>query len=210
MFKDKDFRKSILASVIASILFIIFFQPILTFFWNICRILSIKFYENYIDSVYLNAALGQRNWIDLILLGSLALAICLSAFAAITSVNSKIGQLSSEELTPQKQTPEKKVYKLEESLKRIKKIRIILYVLSPFLMLTTLLIVVDSFVDLQLNTSFNQKINAIAPYITDQEEKILKSHWALMESRQDYELVNKNFQELAIKYKAKLPKDLLY
>jgi hypothetical protein len=51
MFKDREIRKGIISSIIASILVLIFFQPLLVFFWNILTEVSTTFYIGYVDNV---------------------------------------------------------------------------------------------------------------------------------------------------------------
>ena len=67
---------------------------------------------------------------------------------------------------------------------------------------------VSVFADLQLNTSFQQRLNALSPEISDFEYKNLKADWALMESPEDHKNIVLKMEEFAQKHKIKLP-DLL-
>jgi hypothetical protein len=76
-----------------------------------------------------------------------------------------------------------------------------------------ILVIVDimfrASLDLQLNASFNQRVTVLAPYIDLHQEKLLKSKWALMESRKDYEEVSVYLEKLAKSKNVKLPRPLL-
>ena len=57
----------------------------------------------------------------------------------------------------------------------------------------------------QLNTSFNQRVAALAPRITDQQVKELRARWALMEKRSDYLSIVADMDKLAKETGSKLP-----
>jgi hypothetical protein len=50
---------------------------------------------------------------------------------------------------------------------------------------------------------------ALTPVISDQERKNILGQWALMKTRKAYDKLNDQFEELAKKYHAELPKSLL-
>jgi hypothetical protein len=64
-------------------------------------------------------------------------------------------------------------------------------------------------VDLQLNASFSQRLDALGPYIDSAEERDLKSKWALMKTRSDYENINQRLDALAQKASIQIPEPLL-
>ncbi len=219
MFKDKDLRKGIIASVLASFIFLIFIQPILSFAWKNIVTLSIHTYTGYIDSIYENAALGKRNWIDFLILGYFLFFLFLVLFAF-----SMIFRLFMEDLDERKQMrlmtekekedyivkrrslTLKKVYVFE---KHAKKLIIPTYVYQVLIFLIFANDIFSSYVDLKLNTSFAQRCTVIAPYIDDQTQKILQSKWASMKSRKDYEVVNKYLEDIAKSKNVVLPEVLL-
>ncbi len=59
--------------------------------------------------------------------------------------------------------------------------------------------------DLQLNSRFNQRIEALGPFLQDIEIKRLKSEWALMKSREDFLRIENKIQEYAKKNSIQLP-----
>ena len=62
--------------------------------------------------------------------------------------------------------------------------------------------------DEQLNASFYQRLDALGPYMSDQEERQLRSSWALMENRAQYNQINSHLEEFAPKAKIKIPEPL--
>jgi len=63
-------RKSIVASIIASIIVLVFIKPILGLAWRIVNILGDRVSGFISMSIYSNAALGHRNWVDVLIFGS--------------------------------------------------------------------------------------------------------------------------------------------
>ena len=57
----------------------------------------------------------------------------------------------------------------------------------------------------QATATFDQRLMALAPVISDQERKSLLGQWAVMKGRADYDKINARFEELAEKYHAELP-----
>ena len=57
----------------------------------------------------------------------------------------------------------------------------------------------------QATATFDRRLMALAPVISDQERKSLLGQWAMMKGRADYDKINAKFQELAEKYHSELP-----
>lgn len=242
MFKDKSIRTGVISSIIASAIFLAFFQPILQFVWRILTVISYKTYAGYTDSIYRNAALGQRNWLDLIMLTWLYSIIILIAVGAaikgwsywnekpdneekflneilnVVNLKSSISSNNqSEEVKIIKEQIDSIVQSKQEEINleiaklnnQIKVIYILQLLVSICLMVCLLSSIFSAYCDLQLNTSFNQRVTVLSPYIKDEEIKILKSEWALMKNRSDFEKIDKEVESLAIQYKISLPPKLL-
>ena len=62
-----------------------------------------------------------------------------------------------------------------------------------------------AYADLQLNTSFNQRLRVIAPYIDDQQEELFVSKWSRMSNRKDFELINREIEGIAVQKHLTLP-----
>ena len=194
---DINIRKSIIASLISSIIVLVFIKPILNLGWKFLLWCSTNFYQNFLNVVYKNAALGQRDWVSVIL------------FFVLVSIAMGI---STEILT---RPIFRKLQKIKEKkgdniFRKIKRISICLsYIILIVTIFLLICIAVSVFADLQLNTSFQQRLAVLSPKIGDLETKNLQASWALMESREDYKNIILRMEELAEKYKVKLPKLLI-
>jgi hypothetical protein len=65
-----------------------------------------------------------------------------------------------------------------------------------------------AYVDTQLNASFWQRLDAISPHVDSVEERRLRSQWALMTNREDYDRIKQRLEELATAAQVSLPKPL--
>lgn len=190
-------KKGIIVSVITSIIVLVFIKPILNLGWKFLLWCSTNFYQNFLNVVYKNAALGQRDWVSVILffiLASIVLGI-------------PIGILTLPIFRKLQEIKEKNGYNIFRKTKRI--IICLNYILSIVIIFLLICIAVSVYADLQLNTSFQQRLAVLSPEIGDLETKNLQASWALMESREDYKNIILRMEELAEKYKIKLPKLLI-
>ena len=81
-----------------------------------------------------------------------------------------------------------------------------LYLLLVF---DILFIATPLFVELQLNTSFEQRLTVLAPHLPDQQMKEIRASWATMKTRHDYESINEGLEQLADENGVELPRLLL-
>jgi hypothetical protein len=219
MLRTKDSKIAIIRSLVASTIFLILLKPIFEFLWTILVKVSNHTYTFYVDTIYQNAALGQRNWIDFIILTfiyAIALAIVLTLMyildqrIRVIRLNEEIRKEGDKEKKERlKDALSKKLSRFEKLVKIARclmKMRIGIYIIS---ILSFLSLMFTAYTDLQLNTSFTQRLNVIAPYITDNELKILRSKWALMESRSDFDVLNDEMELVAKQKNITLPKNLL-
>ncbi len=190
MLKDTQLRKNIVASVIASVLFIAFIQPILRFIWILVSSFSAAFYTGFVDALYKAASLGHRNHVDVQIFGMI-----LAIF-----VGGAIGMLTI--LSP------KEVIHVASKIPSVVK-RGLTILFSISLITSCLICLTFSFVDLQLNTSFQQQLTVLAPSITDMQYKELKADWASMTSKRDYDALQSRLEQLAKDNKINLPPLLL-
>lgn len=217
--KDPDFKKRLLTSVIASAIVLIFIKPILEIVWNIIRELSSKSYSGFIDKIYKNAAQGPTNGVDLInfaLIVSiyffiisaaiLFLKIRLEKYLYKAQTDSKSQEELEKFLTKRREKTEKSIRFYTRNAKKIL-VSLTIYSLIPFVLFFVLYF--GTFAELQLNTSFNQRLNAVAPYISAQDLLFLKSKWALMKNRNDFEIINTEIEAIAVSNNLDLPENLL-
>ena len=66
--KDKATRKSIIIGIITSVIVIVFINPLLSLGWRLVNFVASNTFEYFRDILYRNAALGKRNWIDVVIL----------------------------------------------------------------------------------------------------------------------------------------------
>jgi predicted PurR-regulated permease PerM len=70
------------------------------------------------------------------------------------------------------------------------------------------LLTLSAFSDLQMNASFSQRLDALAPYIDAQTEKQFRSRWAMMGTLRDYRAISADMDQLGAKAGITLPKVL--
>ena len=124
MLNDSTIRKSIIASIIASLLVIIFIKPLLDSLWSFVSWFSTYCYAGFNNSVYRNAALGQRDWVSVLHIGLFISVLCgtLSGFTIVIFILKQ---------------PESKV--VEKIKKKRKSLRWLIVLLLILLILTFLL-----------------------------------------------------------------------
>ncbi|MEH0086349.1 hypothetical protein V6233_22960 [Vibrio antiquarius] len=196
MFEDPSVRKSLIVSVVASVLVILFVQPFLNFSGDMIQWVLSKTAVIMSDSIYKDAALGMRekfSFLLLIMVFQLIFMVLLSSlykkFFRTTSPQSSIDELSD-----------------VEKVNRTKKRKII----SFFTGFTSVILVFwlggMQYVGFQMNASFSQRVTILSPYISEQDVKVLKSEWAQMQSREDYEAINEKILSVAESNNIVLPR----
>lgn len=64
--------------------------------------------------------------------------------------------------------------------------------------------------ELRITSSFNQHLAAVAPFISDQDVKVLRSRWTQMVSERDYTAINSDLEAIAMRNNITLPKNREY
>ncbi|HCG6123075.1 TPA: hypothetical protein NJ077_004590 [Vibrio parahaemolyticus] len=196
MFEDPSVRKSLIVSVVASVLVILFVQPFLNFSGDMIQWVLSKTAVIMSDSIYKDAALGMRekfSFLLLIMVFQLIFMVLLSSlyrkFFRTTSPQSSIDELSD-------------VEKVNRTNKR--------KIISFFTGFTSVILVFwlggMQYVGFQMNASFSQRVTILSPYISEQDVKVLKSEWAQMQSREDYEAINEKILSVAESNNIVLPR----
>ena len=190
---DPTLRKSIIASIIASVLVIIFVKPIMNLIWGFMSWIGVNVYEGYIDTIYSNAALGQRDWVSVTIFSFIVALLLGVITGAVTMVVLR-----------------ERILKIKKKQHKNAIISKSLHIIFGLAFLIALLLLLTSvYTDLQLNTSFQQRLTVLAPKISDQQYKSLNASWALMQSRTDYFDIVSEMERLADMHKIELPKLLL-
>jgi hypothetical protein len=187
MYRDPDFRRNLLVSVVTSVLVLLFIEPILSWSGNAIMWFGANVYDGVTNSIYRSAARGFReesSFASLIII----LATLAGLFSAILMVM----------LLPRRRKPAQ-----VESKRNYRKI--LFSALTVLFLLDGLVIVAEDFANIQLNTTFNQRITVLAAKVPEQRIRELKASWALMEKRADYEALTAEMNKLAKQFNTKLP-----
>jgi hypothetical protein len=221
MLNIKTFKKELTMGIVISVIMLFFVQPIITNIWNWMSKKTDSFYSDYIDSAYHNAALGQRNWLDFITLQLFLVVIFFTLSAYFLKIRLEIEKnIHENKLKSIKNDSEKKelivkhlnsnTYKIGGFVsKHLNKFRISTYFVQLLVFLLTFHLIFITYVDLQLNASFKQRLAVLAPYISEEEEELFEAKWALMKNRKDNREINKTMDKIATEMKVKLPELLL-
>jgi hypothetical protein len=216
MDKDKSIRKGIIASVIASVIFMIILEPLMKLFWTFLNNTTNHLYTSYLNSIFTNAAIGHRNHIDFITYYFETVLIFGVLFISLIKAKSIIRKRTDEERKynlKSKEELEQEISNTKHKLsKLIKALRVLFYsglVFGFIFMLFMLSSLFKEYANLQLNSTFSQRINALAPYIEDKQQKIFISKWALMKSKEDYLEIKLSLENIAKENNVKLPEELI-
>lgn len=194
----KSEKKNILLSLFASAVFLAFIQPLMKAIWSLISTVSVSFLDAYVSGFYKSAALGNRNWVDVFLLWFITALILGTASGTLLIAATQGDERPSEN---------ERITK--GSVAKYRKLRRWLaWTILPLTCLAFFDLAFFAFVDLQLVATFNQRLAALAPHITIQEEREIRSRWAMMERKADYEAINQWMEESAAKAGTKLPKRL--
>jgi hypothetical protein len=183
---------SIIASLMASIIFYIFLQPILAFInESVARFISI-FYQGFVDKSYEQA---KGSITDSILL--LIFTVGNGVFSGIL-VGILVARITLQLLGRQR----------ARRLARIRLVSVVFYIAVVAVVFTIPLgtFAAASFANaIQAHSTFDNRLMALTPVISDQERKNLIGQWAFMGSKSDFFAIDHNMETLANKYHVKLP-----
>jgi hypothetical protein len=198
--QKKSLRLNILASVIASVAMVYLIQPILNFLWTTSLGLGTHALEFFTNRLYFNAAMGERNWIVSML--------AIMFFLAPLIGSSTFLLMSIFERTILFRGIEDKNDKTSRKI-RIARLRAVLYIALGIASFFGFSLSASIYYDIQLNTSFKQRLTVLSPALTDVEEKEYRAKWAKMKSRSDYEQINSMMEANAARHSIHLPELLL-
>lgn len=198
--EKKVFLISVVSGVIASIAFSWMLEPFAQWLWNHAAISASSTLASIKNGAIQNAALGKRDWllVALSIVFSLILTSLTISVFVFFYLKSRNGARLKDIILSAKKT----------------KARAILTSTILILYLTTTIIypwattLFSAYVDIQMNASFSQRLDALGPYISEMEEKKLKSAWALMENQEDYAKINQQIDLLGKRAEIKIPEPL--
>jgi hypothetical protein len=181
---QRTFFVSVVASVVASIIVGIFFQPIISFISGIVISTIGVFYRGWVDSMYVQAA-GSTLFVSIYIVINILTLFPAGVLSGVVVSGFMAGRLGRP-LSPR-------------IARRATVLIAALLVPSVFIMNARI------YTEFQATATFDQRLMALAPVISDQERKTLLRQWAMMKSRDDYDKINVRFSESASKYQIDLP-----
>lgn len=191
----KTFQTSVVAGIVASVLVILIVQPLLRWFWEVFVSGSNLTITYLSDSVYRNAALGHRNWV-----GAALAILVFAAFSGVVTVKLIVRVL-----------PQGWREAWKEALVKARKgpARAMIVITELCGLFAILWLMTAIYADIQLGTSFEQRLAVLVPHLPDQAVKEIRASWASMENRQDYERIIAHMEGLATDKGIALPRLLL-
>ena len=175
----------IISGVISSVIVVIFIQPILSVTWGAITVVGSHVHQGYVDRIYKNAAVADRN-----LLGDMTFLYLLMLPALVSLIFSFRFRLGHRPEWPFSHR-----------------------VLNVFSVAAALLSVVTILVGfslssgiLEISASFNQRLTVLAPAISDTEYKTFRARWASMSTEADYKSLVSDMESRSKDLKVILPK----
>jgi hypothetical protein len=193
MLSDPVFRRTIIGGVVASLVVLVVIQPTLNLVVPTLLDVVAGTFVGFENQVYKNAALGQRNYVDVMTIVTVFTVLIVFPILAYALLTVRKRVASNETLR----------------LRLLTISRFGFPIFAIFGLISAIYLGVLIFADLQYNTSFSQRLSVLAPAISDQDEEDIRAMWASMESRSDYDRVNQRLEELAQGNSIELPEPLL-
>ena len=182
---SRELKIGILGGVVSSILVIIFIQPILSILWSAVIDFGEYIQAGYVDRIYRNAAIGDRNIVGHL---TLLLIVCFLPLIAMgVLIGRSLARASAANALP----------------------RYMHIFLAGSLVLIASVAMLGSSISIgvmDLNASFNQRLTIIAPAVGDRELKEWKAGWASMTSQHDYRSLVARLEKRAEELGITLPK----
>lgn len=195
---SQDFRVGLIASIIGGLVLVYLLQPAVRLGWSLLLRFGGRAFDNIIDALYKNAALGNRDWVVVLLAfwGLSVTAMAILAFSLLTIIPFSYLHGMGEPLREFGQQHSMLASVME----------IVLFIVAEC---SVLIMAGAIFLDLQLNASFNQRLAVLAAFVPDDTVKRLRAEWAQMQSRKDYLALNSRIEQLASEKAVSLPKTLV-
>jgi hypothetical protein len=219
MANSKEIKKGLIGHVIAAIIFLSILEPLLRFAYKLLAEYSNQFFTSYVNSIYENAAIhGETQtlvfMISILIFQALLAFFFMAGFKTFLQVEHLgirenlivIDDTKTQSIAHRMRRARKMLTWVSRHLKLI---RWVYSTLAFFCFLGLLHIIFMAYTTIQLNMSFDQRLTAISPYLNQTDEKLIKSKWATMETKEDFISLNNELETIARINKVKLPKNLL-
>lgn len=202
MLKGVVANRAVVAGIISSAIVVMLIQPAFKALWSLIQNLSAGILTGLSDKVFVNAALGHRNYIDVLLAIGIGVIILGAPIA--------FGLSRAILFVIFRSNDENEILAIKRKNTWLRRFLLGFYIISTiYLVLSISFLLLMFTTDVQLNTSFEQRITVIAPIISDQEEEEFRAKWASMRNRDDFEAINFEFESIAMMNEISLPKLLL-
>lgn len=183
--------------ILGSAIFAWLIQPISVAVWNVLASSSWSYLQHLQDEAILTAARGKRDWVSVELLLIFVLIVFGTLMFAIMAIYASLWNPKVIKRKPFEATTRTRFFL---SVLALLEFGAVLSVGCREMFFAA--------TDMQLNASFYQRLDALGPYITDQEERQLRSSWALMENRAQYNQINTKLEDFASTAKIRIPEPL--
>jgi len=204
--------KSVLASLAASAIMIIFGESVVKSTWNYFINSSSSFYQSITDIVYQGVPMVDIICQFLEYTYFLVVISCcfifLNSFERVRSMLRKEILINIEEERFSETFVNQMRQKSQQPLFSAK-IQFFATIFFALAMSLSYISIIPNLVRFQLVSSFNQRLTVLSPYITQQQEKEIKSKWATMHGRKDYLDINETMEDYAKQSSITLPRKKL-
>jgi hypothetical protein len=177
----KSIKVGVFSSIIASIIVIVFINPVLGFVWSTFLAVAGSVHQGYVDAIYVRAAVSYGGYQAVLVLAVFDLLLFwASGFLFLLSQTREIPGGTA------------RVYRLHSA--------------AWFCAAITLIIPVALNRGIfRITASFEQRLTVLAPTITDGEYKTLNARWASMQSKADYDAIVTTMDKRAAELSVTLP-----
>jgi hypothetical protein len=184
-------RRTFVISALAGLFVIYILQPLIRLLWSGISRMSMSAIESYVNSIYKSSAINMHDHISL--------QILLVLFAMLSALLLTIGLLPTKAY--------QKSIRWGASSSRV--FYTIHWIIVIIIHLAYLYAFVPIFIDVNINASFQQRLNALTPVLTSQGVNELRASWALMRTRDDYVQLSARMDSIAAIHEIDLPELLL-
>jgi hypothetical protein len=188
---DRTIRSGIMASIIASAVFLYFLDPILRSLARLLVYVYSFFGTKYVDRIYAQAAQLETNDYAFVLFTMFASLICGFVLARATFRIVRAFSTPTDESTKEKE----QAHEVKKRRAPSKGFAIVRLGIAVCFVLFTGGVVAGNWMQLSLTSSFRQHMRIVAPYIDSQQEKRLMSECPECKPRQNIERFMRNFQK---------------
>lgn len=204
-FDPNAVRIGIVTSLIGSVIFLYMLDPIIIWFYRMISSLGIEYVVNFVDSIYKYVAVGAPDHAQkAVLFGQvmiMAIVVLLNlTLVSLIYVESKIN--NDPEVVRQR----------AEKFKAIstRKSFCAIGVFSLLILLFVMKNVTADVIGASIIREFEHRIAIVAPYTTEKEIKSIRSQFALIKGRDDYKIMMKRVEQIAMEHNLMLPSREVY